>query len=92
MKALCGFRNDLMFKLVSSFSFHQLDIDIKFNLDTDIALSITEQTLLFLLILCRWVLPRGDITRDQLSQLLFVFIGKLAQGGPIVTAAFCFYW
>ena len=34
-----------------------------------------EQTLLFLLIIARWLLPKGDITRDQLSQLLFVYIG-----------------
>ena len=34
-----------------------------------------EQTLLFLLVLCRWLLPRGEITREQLSQLLFVFLG-----------------
>ena len=34
-----------------------------------------EQTLLFLLVLCRWLLPRGDISRHELSQLLFVFMG-----------------
>ncbi|XP_012943636.1 transmembrane protein 26 [Aplysia californica] len=45
------------------------------HLDSSAVLSVTEQCLVFLLILCRWLLPRGDITRDQLSQLLFVFIG-----------------
>ena len=34
-----------------------------------------EQTLLFLLVMCRWLLPRGDISRHELSQLLFVFLG-----------------
>ena len=34
-----------------------------------------EQTLLFLLVMCRWLLPRGDISRHELSQLLFVFMG-----------------
>ena len=34
-----------------------------------------EQLLLLLLILGRWFLPKGEITRDQLSQLLFVYMG-----------------
>ena len=34
-----------------------------------------EQTLLFLLIIGRGLLPKGDISRDQLSQLLFVYTG-----------------
>ncbi len=34
-----------------------------------------EQSLLFLLIIGRWMLPKGDISHDQLSQLLFVYIG-----------------
>lgn len=32
--------------------------------------------MLFIFILARWILPRGRITRDQLSQLLFVYIGS----------------
>lgn len=39
---------------------------------------ILQQTLLLLLILGRWLLPKGDITRDQLSQLLLVYIGMAA--------------
>ncbi|GFN86299.1 transmembrane protein [Plakobranchus ocellatus] len=46
-----------------------------FQLDSDEVIFIVENCMVFLLILCRWFLPRGDITRDQLSQLLFVFIG-----------------
>lgn len=34
-----------------------------------------EYTLLLLLIVARWLLPKGEISRDQLSQLLLVFIG-----------------
>ncbi|XP_023932054.1 transmembrane protein 26-like [Lingula anatina] len=34
-----------------------------------------EQSLLFLLIIARWLLPKGEITREQLSQLLFAYIG-----------------
>ncbi|XP_077997306.1 transmembrane protein 26-like [Glandiceps talaboti] len=37
-----------------------------------------QQLLLGLLILGRWMLPKGDITRDQLSQLLLVYIGMAA--------------
>ncbi|CBY39217.1 unnamed protein product [Oikopleura dioica] len=33
------------------------------------------QVLLFFLVLGRWMLPRGGISREQLSQLLLVFIG-----------------
>ncbi|GFR80290.1 transmembrane protein 26 [Elysia marginata] len=46
-----------------------------FQLDSDDIIFILENCLVFLLILCRWLLPKGEITRDQLSQLLFVFIG-----------------
>ncbi|XP_077998823.1 transmembrane protein 26-like [Glandiceps talaboti] len=37
-----------------------------------------EQILLFILIIGRWILPKGEITRDQLSQLLLVYIGVAA--------------
>jgi len=50
-------------------------ISANVELDLDTTVAIAEQGLLFLLILGRWLLPRGKITRDQLSQLLFVFIG-----------------
>lgn len=37
------------------------------------------QTLLLLLIIGRWLLPiGGEITRDQLSQLLLMFVGTAA--------------
>lgn len=37
---------------------------------------IVEQTLLLVLIIGRWLLPVGKtMTRDQLSQLLLVYIG-----------------
>ena len=51
----------------------QLTVPIK--LEPDIWVSVMEQALLFLLVLGRWLLPRGDITRHELSQLLFVFMG-----------------
>ncbi|XP_033103345.1 transmembrane protein 26-like [Anneissia japonica] len=37
-----------------------------------------EQVLLCLLVLGRWLLPKGALTRDQLSQLLLVYIGMAA--------------
>ena len=37
-----------------------------------------EQLLLFVLILGRWMLPKGKISRDELSQLLLVYIGMAA--------------
>ncbi|XP_033643182.1 transmembrane protein 26-like [Asterias rubens] len=37
-----------------------------------------QQTLLFVLIVGRWLLPKGSLSRDQLSQLLLVYIGIAA--------------
>ena len=37
-----------------------------------------EQLVLFVLILGRWMLPKGNISRDELSQLLLVYIGMAA--------------
>lgn len=49
--------------------------DTTITLSSDDLIFVLENCMVFLLILCRWLLPRGDISRDQLSQLLFVFIG-----------------
>lgn len=53
-----------------------LQITIPIYLDADTWASVLEQGFLFILILGRWILPRGKLTRDQLSQLLFVYIGS----------------
>ncbi len=53
----------------------QISIEIPVTIDNDTWVNTIEQTMLLLLILGRWLLPKGDITRDQLSQLLFVYIG-----------------
>src|SRR6218665_2254332 len=34
-----------------------------------------EEIMLLLLIIGRWMLPKGTISREQLSQLLFVYFG-----------------
>jgi len=39
---------------------------------------MVEQLLLLVLILGRWMLPKGKLTHDQLSQLLLVYIGTAA--------------
>jgi hypothetical protein len=39
---------------------------------------LIEQALMLILIIGRWMLPKGDLTRDQLAQLLLVFIGTAA--------------
>lgn len=38
--------------------------------------TLIEQFLMLVLIIGRWLLPKGDLTRDQLSQLLLVYIGS----------------
>lgn len=48
--------------------------DIQINAETWVTL--IEQFLMLVLIIGRWLLPKGDLTRDQLSQLLLVYIGK----------------
>lgn len=41
-------------------------------------ITLIEQFLMLILIVGRWMLPKGDLTRDQLSQLLLVYIGTAA--------------
>lgn len=40
--------------------------------------TVIEQFLMLILIIGRWMLPKGGLTRDQLSQLLLVYIGTAA--------------
>ena len=37
-----------------------------------------EQALVLILVIGRWLLPKGGISRDQLSQLLLIYIGTAA--------------
>lgn len=46
--------------------------------DNDTVVMLIEQCLMLVLIIGRWMLPKGDLTRDQLSQLLLVYIGTAA--------------
>lgn len=51
---------------------------IALQLNSEQVVRLLEQLLLLLLILGRWMLPKGDLTHDQLSQLLLVYIGTAA--------------
>ena len=57
----------------------QIDLEnIPIPVDTDTLVVIIEQFLMLILIIGRWMLPKGDLTRDQLAQLLLVYIGTAA--------------
>ncbi len=51
---------------------------IEIEVDEDTLVVLIEQFLMLILIIGRWMLPKGDLTRDQLSQLLLVYIGTAA--------------
>lgn len=51
---------------------------LKISLGREEWCKILEQMLLLILIIGRWLLPKGEITREQLSQLLLVYIGMAA--------------
>lgn len=46
------------------------------QVDAETWVTLIEQFLMLVLIIGRWLLPKGDLTRDQLSQLLLVYIGN----------------
>lgn len=50
----------------------------KIGTDDESRLSILDQTFVLLLVVGRWMLPKGAITRDQLSSLLLVYIATAA--------------
>lgn len=52
-----------------------MTLPVSIDLEPDTWVVIIEQLLLYFMILGRWLLPRGKISRNELSQLLFVFIG-----------------
>ncbi|XP_061164157.1 transmembrane protein 26-like [Saccostrea echinata] len=49
---------------------------IPIALDAETWASILQQLLLFVLVIGRMILPRGHLSRDELSQTLFIFIGS----------------
>ena len=78
-------RQDLVLKNVTTSL--NLSGDLKVSLElklsdsdlyTDMWVTLIEQFLMLILIIGRWMLPKGDLTRDELSQLLLVYIGIAA--------------
>ena len=56
-----------------------LDLEnIPIPVDADTLVVIIEQFLMLILIIGRWMLPKGEMTRDQLAQLLLIYIGTAA--------------
>lgn len=51
---------------------------LRFKIEKKTWITLIEQFLMLILIVGRWLLPKGDLTRDQLSQLLLVYIGTAA--------------
>ncbi|XP_012060631.1 PREDICTED: LOW QUALITY PROTEIN: uncharacterized protein LOC105623868 [Atta cephalotes] len=64
---------------VSRFITAPVDIRLPdIQISTETWITLIEQFLMLILIIGRWMLPKGDLTRDQLSQLLLVYIGTAA--------------
>lgn len=55
-----------------------MEIKIPVQLSAETWVTVIEQFLMLILIIGRWLLPKGDLTREQLSQLLLVYIGTAA--------------
>ncbi|XP_067672952.1 transmembrane protein 26-like [Haliotis asinina] len=49
-------------------------VRVPIRLTPDTWVLVIEESLLYLMILGRWLLPRGEVSREQLSQLLFSFL------------------
>ncbi|XP_041363182.1 transmembrane protein 26-like [Gigantopelta aegis] len=58
-------------------------VTLPFTLAPDIWVSLIEQGMLFLVIFGRLILPRGELSRDQLAELLFVFIGMASDNSDL---------
>lgn len=55
-----------------------LDLNLSIALKPEQWTRILEQIVLVVLILGRWLLPKGNLSRDQFSQLMLVYIGMAA--------------
>lgn len=56
----------------------RFEVRIPIKLTPDQWITMLEQLLLLILIVGRWLLPKGTLTHNQLSQLLLVYIGTAA--------------
>ncbi len=92
----------LLSLLKLDFFYFQIEIKIPIKLSSDQWLRTLEQALLLFLIIGRWILPKGKLTHDQLSQLLLVYIGTAAdiveffdafkEDIVSVWSCFCYVW
>jgi hypothetical protein len=58
---------------------NKLGLGVKnLKIDAQTWMLVIEQLLMLILIIGRWMLPKGGLTKDQLSQLLLVYIGTAA--------------
>ena len=54
-------------------------VKVAINTDSNtLAKKWSELGLILIIILARWLLPRGELTRDQLSSLLLVYVANAA--------------
>ena len=60
-----------------------LDIEVSIALTPEQWSKILEQILLVVLILGRWLLPKGAMSRDQFSQLMLVYTGSMLSVGSM---------
>lgn len=60
-----------------------LDIEVSIALTPEQWSKILEQILLVVLILGRWLLPKGAMSRDQFSQLMLVYTGSMLSAGSM---------
>lgn len=47
-----------------------MEIKLPVTISAEMWATVIEQFLMLILIIGRWLLPKGDLTREQLSQLL----------------------
>ena len=65
----------MQIKLIMVKIIFQLDLRIPLKLTSDAWLACIEQMLVFILIIGRWLMPNRKMSRDELSLLLFVYLG-----------------
>ncbi len=51
-----------------------MQLESAFRISHELWVQLLEQFLLVILIIGRWMLPKGDITREQLSQILLAYL------------------
>uniref|UniRef100_A0A914VQD1 Cation-transporting P-type ATPase N-terminal domain-containing protein n=2 Tax=Plectus sambesii TaxID=2011161 RepID=A0A914VQD1_9BILA len=57
-----------------SFQEPRLQLESAFRISHELWVQLLEQFLLVILIIGRWMLPKGEITREQLSQILLAYL------------------